>query len=105
MSPELSSGLIGLGSGLVIVLAGKALDLLRSVRSRELDIATLVGELRTGVASIRTDVRETRAEVAKQSDRVDRLGVRIGELASAVDSERQQRERLELRIVGNGGHA
>lgn len=78
MSPLLS-GFIGLASGLIIAVVGKAIDIWQRGRVRELDIARLVGE-------VHAHGEDFAARLRAIEQRVEGYDARLSSMNSKLDS-------------------
>lgn len=87
MPSDIVSAAIGLVSGLLVLTVGKAIDQWNTARARELDIATIVGELRAGFGSQMHRLQSLEDTVAGQSRQLSRLEARISDIADMVGQQ------------------
>lgn len=97
MSP-VASAVVGVVSALFVLLAGKAVDLWAKSRARELDIASIVGELRAGFSAQLLSHERLESRVDTLSKRIDKLDSRLADIAEKLD----EHEHHDYHLVAGG---
>lgn len=97
MSPP-TSAVVGVVSALFVLLIGKAVDLWARSRARDLDIASIVGELRAGFSAQLLSHERLENRVDTLSRRIDKLDARMADISEKLD----EHEHHDYHLIAGG---